>query len=162
MENTIEILNDIYKPVYEYLKCLLKALKELNYDYEWKFCNNHSIRKDNQWILEYYPIPLVTVKDICDIGIDINHIFIECKMKKEKIIGFEWKLISDYNFDVYGVEDYLNDFYNSSLKLDDITERIIHSNENEIGIEFQLRFLEEKSIILELIKKLEFMGTFIL
>lgn len=160
MVHSIQILNDLYKPIYEYY--LLKALKELDYSYEWKFCNNHSIRKDNEWILEYYPILVVTVKDICDIGIDINHTFIECKMKKGKAIGFDWNLISDYKFEVYGVEDYLNDFYNSSLEINDITERIIQSNESEIGIEFEFRYLEEKSILLELIKKLESMGTYIL
>ena len=162
MEHSFQILNDIYKPIYEYLQSLLKALKKSDYDYEWRFYNNHSIKKDNQWHLEYYPIPVVTVKDICDIGIDISHIFIEGKMKKEKAIGFDWKLISDYKFQVYGVEDYLNDFYNSSLKIDDITERIIQSNESEIGIEFYFRYLEEINIILELIKKLESMGTYIL
>lgn len=162
MENTIQVLNDIYKPIYEYVQSLLKALKESDYDYEWRFYNNHSIKKDNQWYLEYFPIPVVTIKNICDIGIDINRIFVECKMKKEKAIGFDWKLITDYKFEVYGVEDYLNDFYNSSLKLDDISERINQSNENEIGIAFECSYLEEKSNLLELVNKLESMGTCIL
>jgi hypothetical protein len=162
MEQRMQMLNDIYKPVYQYLKCLLKTLKESGYDYEWGFYNNHSIREENQWVLEYYPIPVVTIKDICDIGIDMNHIFVECKVKKEKAIGFHWNIISDYKFEVYGVEDYLNDFYNSSLTLDDISARIRQSNEKEVGIAFEFGYLEERSNLLEVVKKLESMGTYII
>lgn len=162
MKRRMQMLNDIYKPMYEYLKCLLKALKELEYDYKWGFYNNHSIKEDNQWLLEYYPIPVVTIKDICDIGIDMNHIFVECKMKKEEAIGFHWNIISDYKFEVYGVEDYLNDFYNPSLKFDDISERISQSNEKEIGIAFEFPYLDEKCNLLDLVKKLESMDTYIL
>ncbi|WP_313132689.1 DUF3201 domain-containing protein [Anaerocolumna sp.] len=162
MKQRMQILNDIYRPVYEYLQSLLKALKELDYDYQWGFYNNHSMREDNQWFLEYYPIPVVTIKNICDIGIDMNRTFIEFKMKKEKAVLFHWEIISDYKFEVYGVEDYLSDFYNAALKLDDISEKISRSNEKEVGIEFEFSYLEDKSNLLNMVKKLESMGTYIL
>lgn len=162
MERTIQELNGVYKPIYEYLQKLLKALTQQDYSTEWGFYNNHSVKQDNEWCLEYYPIPVITVKDICDIGIDINHVFIECKIRRENTIEFDWNMLSEYDFEVFGVEDYLKDFYNSAMKLDEISERISLSNEHEIGIGFKFCYLDIIDNLLELIKRLKTIGAYIL
>lgn len=85
-------------------------------------------------MLEHFPIPVITVEDICDIGVDLAHIFIEGKLKRECALKFDFSLLKEYRFEVYGVQDYLNDFYNASLSIEGIKDRILSSNEAEIGV----------------------------
>jgi hypothetical protein len=44
-------------------------------------------------------------------------------------------------------------FYNATLKLDDISEKISRSNEKEVGIEFEFSYLEDKCNLLNMVKK---------
>ena len=162
MEKTFKILNDIYKPVFEHIRSILKELKLSGYSYEWGFYNNHSVKQDDEWALEYYPIPVITVKDICDIGLDMNHTFIECKMDRENALCFDFHKFNDYKFEVYGVEDYLNDFYNVSLDLDGLKNRILNSDEQEIGITLMFNYCEKIDKLMCAVSMLKEVETYIL
>lgn len=155
MDSKFQLLNMVYEPIYKYTQDFLKVLTSREgYECKRGFYNNHYIKKDEMWLTEYYPIPVITIKDICDIGFDIDHTFVECKMKREKALGFQWELFLDYKFEVYGVEEYLNDFYNENLDIESISSNINDSTEQEIGITFYFGYLENKNYLLELIKKL--------
>ncbi len=149
-----QALNAVYQPIYEYTKLFLIELKAWGYEYTWQFFNNHSVRKNNGWITAYYPIPVISVKNVCDIGLDIDRTFIECKIKREEAIKFDWTVFLNNSFEVYGVKEYLTDFYNASLSLEALAQNISRSNEQEIAIAFEFGYLEEKSTLLKFIKKL--------
>ncbi|HZU87274.1 MAG TPA: DUF3201 domain-containing protein, partial [Anaerolineaceae bacterium] len=118
MEERIQDLNRVYQPVYEQMKSILKELKAQGYPCEWGFYNQHSIKQAGTWVLEYYPIPVITVKDVCEIGLDMDHTFIECKLKREMALAFDFSFFNKYKYEVYGIEDFLNDFYNETLDFD--------------------------------------------
>lgn len=158
MSKTIEELNDIYSPLYEHMKCVLKDLKALGYSYEWGFYNNHSVKQNGEWVLEYYPIPVVTIKDICDIGFDVDSTFIEFKLKREDALCFDFSKLLDYKFEVYGVENYLCDFYNDTLDLEGTADRIKSSVEQEIGISLMLNSYDDTEKIIcavDMLKKIK-------
>lgn len=156
MDSNFQLLNIVYEPVYKYMQSFLKVLTlQEGYEYKWGFYNNHFIKKGEVWETEYYPIPVITIHDICDIGFDIDRTFVECKIKREKALEFHWELLLDYRFEVYGVEEYLNDFYNESLSMESISLKIMESIEQEVGITFHFRYLEDKSSLLELVKRLQ-------
>lgn len=75
---------------------------------------------------------------------------------------FDFGVFSDNDFEVYGTEDFLNDFYNSLLSLETLKQKIRQSAEKEIGITLNFGYLADTQILLELIKKLERIGTRIL
>ncbi len=156
------MLNEIYKPICAHTQNFLKALKTAGYSFERGFYNNHSVKAGGEWLTEYYAIPVVTVKDVCDVGFDIEHTFVECKLTREKAVVFDFGVFSDNDFEVYGTEDFLNDFYNSLLSLETLNQKIRQSAEKEIGITFNFGYLADTQILLELIKKLERIGTHIL
>ena len=156
-----QTLNAIYQPIYNYTKLLLLELRTVGYICEWHFFNNHSTQKSKEWITEYYPIPVITIKNICDVGLDIDRTFIECKIKRKEAINFDWTVFLTTSFEVYGVNDYLIDFYNASLSSETISQKINQSNEQEIAVAFEFGYLEEKSTILQHIKKLEQVGVYI-
>jgi hypothetical protein len=111
--------------------------------------------RDNEWELEYYPIPVITIKDLCDIGIDIDHIFIECNITKDHAMIIDWNSFLPSQFAVYGVNDYLQDIYNSSMTIESIYQRIKDCSEQELSIEFMLNYLEDCNKLIEIIHKID-------
>lgn len=145
----IEVLNSIYEPICNQCKEIQNNLKDNGYVSKKVFCNNHSVKNNSgNWIIEHFPIPVITVEQLCDVGIDIKSIFIETKMKREKAIEYDFSRLLMYKFEVYGIEEYLNDFYNNTLTVENIGKRIEMSKEKEIGIGFQI----EKGCISNIIK----------
>jgi len=130
----IEELNSIYKPLYERTKSILDELKKNGYKCKWGYFGQHYIKHNNNWIVEYFPIPVIDVNGICDIGIDLDHIFIEYKMLKQTALECDFNKLTKYKFEIYGVENYLNDFYNAEMDLNNINSRILESEEKELGI----------------------------
>lgn len=150
-----EILNSIYKPLYEKTKLIQVELKKNNYKFEWGYFGQHYIRHNENWLLEYFPIPVIDIDGICELGIDLEHIFIEYKILKETAIEYDFNKLSKYKFEVYGVENYLNDFYNEKMNLNDIKSLILESEEREIGISIFLDVETSVEDILEIVKKIE-------
>lgn len=95
-------------------------------------------------------------------GFDVGHTFVECKISKEKAAGFDFGVFSGYDFEVYGTEGFLNDFYNSSLNLETLNQKIGQSAEKEIGVTFNFDYLSDIYILYNLIEKLKHLGTHIL
>ena len=55
-------------------------------------------------IMSFYgavPIPVLSIVNICDIGIDVEHIFIEGKLSKADAKKFDFSLFDCYDFDIY-------------------------------------------------------------
>lgn len=160
--DTIEILNAVYKPICIIENMLQKRLKLENLEFAKGYYNNHSVKDiKGDWVKEYFPIPVITIPRVCDIGIDINYIFVETKMKREDAIQFDFASLLPFKFEVYGVNEFLSDIYNSSMPINDICSKIEQSNEREIGINFE--FAKEGSIeeIISLVHRLIHIQTFI-
>lgn len=135
--NVIETLNDIYEPIYIIKSSLKSKLKSMNLEFTSGYYNNHSIRDDKgNWITEYYPIPVITVSSLCDIGIDVNSIFVETKMERSEAIKFDYSSFLPLKFEVYGTVDYLEDFYNEHMDIKDVGAKIERSNEEVVGVNF--------------------------
>lgn len=157
----MEVLNSIYEPICKQCEYIQNNLKNNGYVTKKGFYNNHSVRdKSGNWITEYFPIPVITVEQLCDICIDMESICIETKMKREKAIEYDFSRLLRYKFEVYGIDEYLNDFYNATLMVEDIRKRIEISEEKEIGIEFEI----EKGYIndiIQIINELKELETYI-
>lgn len=160
--NIFQELNSIYEPLHKSAISICNELKRMNYSVEWGYYGFHSVKYNNEYVTEAFPIPVITVKNICEIGINLDHIFIEGKLKIEDAINFNFTLLQDYTFEVYGIEDYLNDFYNENLDMAGIPSRIMESDEKEIGIQIFLRSDTAFSDIGEIVRKYEKFNTYIL
>ena len=132
--DNIKILNEIYVKINKKKKELIQALKEKGISYRWGYYSQHSVKINEEWITEEYPIPVITIDHISDLGIDIPHIFLEIAITREQALKFDYHKLESYPFEVYGMENYLNDFYNTSLSFTEIKDRIQKSSEVSIGI----------------------------
>ena len=64
------------------------------------------------------------------------------------------------NFEVYGVEEYLNDFYTEGNSIQELITNISNSSEKEIGFSFQLPWDVTPIQIEKLIRLLEKEGFY--
>lgn len=62
-------------------KELIQLLKD--YQLRWGYYKQHSVKINDEWITKEYPIPVISVEHIGDIGIDIDHIFLEIVLTRE-------------------------------------------------------------------------------
>jgi len=134
-KNLFEQLNTVYKPMCEKSGEICDCLQNKGYKISSGFYNNHSKRIDGEFSTEFFPVPIISIENIGDVGIDIDEIWLEGVMSKEKAKDFDYSHIGEkYKFELYGVENYLTDLYNEQLNVTDIAEKIVTSEESHFCI----------------------------
>jgi hypothetical protein len=131
-------LNQLYYPLDGKARKLVKALVKLPGfpKVTTGFFNGHYHKNDSgQYQEDKYPIPVVSIKDLCDIEIDFDEISVTTKLKKDQVVSFDWGTIGAVQFEVYGVEDYLNDMGNDQ-DIAIIKENVLVSKEEEFFVSF--------------------------
>ncbi len=94
--------------------------------------DEHSLYK-----MDFYPIPVISIKGFCDIEVDVDRVCISTKLSKKDAIAFDYKKLEAYDFEVYGVKNYLDDFYIKGQDINDLKRNIESSKESEIGFSFK-------------------------
>ena len=123
--------------------------------------NGHYYRKDDgAWCLSYCPIPEVDVIDLCDVEIHFDKIVVTTKLKRETVLAYSFEKLTDYRFEAYGVEEYLNDFYRPGETVQVMKDKIAVSGEKEIGFSFEFPFETEGEQIFEFVKLLRREGFY--
>lgn len=158
MKNKISKLNNLYQPTMDTIALICKILNTKKLNYKLGFYNNHEIKVDNQFIKEIYPIPVVSCKanniDI-DIGIDLatdnNYIgFIELTLSKKNILLFDFNKLKNYDFEIYGLDNYLEDYYFGDLEK--TKELINHSTEKKFHISINIKDINQIETFIEKIR----------
>ncbi len=83
---------------------IIYALSNTIFELESGWYNGH-YHKENHWIRESYPIPVVSVKGLCDIEIQFEKISVSTKMQRDTVRSYSFEKLGGYEFEVYGVED---------------------------------------------------------
>lgn len=116
----------------------------------WYNGNYHKDEK-GEWIREAYPIAVLAVKGLCDVEIYFDKISVSAKLTRARALEYSYEKIFSYNVEVFGVEDYLLDFYKSGMFEENLKANIAHSDEEEIGFAFEFSFDAEVGEIAELV-----------
>ncbi len=130
-------LNETYKTLNDEKNFIIKYVENIGLKSKVGYYPFHSFKKGNEFFLEQYPIPVITVEEKIDIGIDVHQVFFEIKLDRRLAESFDYQIFKDFSFEVYGIKDYYNDFYNG--KIDKICANIISSDENEIGVSINIQ-----------------------
>lgn len=144
----MEILNREYEPLRSHTHKMLKALTAAGLEYEWGYFAQHTVRNGEEWFFEHYPIPVITVRGMGEIGFDLNQTFVEFKMDRVKALSFDFTQLKGFAFEVYGIQEYLNDFYNARQSIQEIHDKIRGSDEEEVGVSLLFGYLEPVENIL--------------
>ena len=128
-----KVLNEAYERLGLEKETIQRILDFKKLKYKTGYYPNHSIKKDMDFIVEAYPIPVITVNEIIDIGVDLEHVFFEFRFDKEKAVKMDFSIFSKYKFEVYGINNYLEDYYLNE-DLNSICNLIKESKEDEVGV----------------------------
>lgn len=149
----MEQLNYFYKNLDDRAKQIRNILIKNSYKAHKNYYNGHYYNKDasGNYVMDYYPIPVVEVEGLCDIEVVASHINISSKLTLKDAISFNYDTISDYYYEVYGVKDYLADYYKSGDDLIKLYKNLEICNETEIGFAFSFDNSTPAEKILEII-----------
>ena len=86
---------------------------------------------------EFFPIPVITVQGLCDIGLEPDHIFIERMLPRTQALELDWSAIRR-PFEVYGADDYCGDLYRPGMTPDQLRARIAQDGAKEVGVQLTL------------------------
>lgn len=92
--------------------------------------------QDGEYEIEYFPIPVLSIKGLCDIEIGFNQISVTTKLLRDKAISFNYNKVKGYPFEAYGVENYLDDFFLAGDTIERRIDKILKSKEENIFFSF--------------------------
>lgn len=157
----LDELNAVYYRLEMKQSEIVNALFHRIFKIESGWYNGHYHKNDaGDWCRESYPIPVISVKGFCDIEIPFHEISISTKLKRNAALAYSFEKFMGYEFQAYGVEDYLADFYSSGQSVEDMKENIRTSDETEIGFSFVFPFEVEGKQIFEFVKLLRREGFY--
>lgn len=160
--STRDELNKMYAPLVKKMQELTAALKGFGEkEVSGAFFNNHFHKDENGgYAADVFPIPVISVKDLCDIEIDLEGISITTKLSKKNALVFDYFQLPEIDFEIYGVEDYLKDYYVKGDNLNQSLEMLEESGEKEFFYSFGFAFDAEIDTVCELIRSFRNSGFY--
>lgn len=159
-----ELLNEINTAYYRLETKQAEITHALNYrifEMESGWYNGHYHKGSNDnWIRESYPIPVIGVKGFCDIEIQFDKISVSAKLERSTALTYPFEKFTEYEFEAYGVEDYLADFYHAGQTVQEMKDNIRACDEKEIGFSFLLPFDVDGKRIFEFVKLIRSEGFY--
>ena len=100
-------------------------------------------------------IPVIELSGLCDIELGRNGIDVTAKLRRETEPDFDYSCF-DEDFEVYGVEDWLSDYYHPGMSFAALRGNILQSNEKEFFFSFRV----ERKKLLDFLKKIQRLGFY--
>ena len=125
-------LNQVYAPLRGRAVHLTQALSRNGIDAKWGWYANHSVEVDSEYQTEEFPIPVVDVGDLCEVGFNLDGCWLEFQLSRAEALVFDWGQLPG-DAEVYGVENYLMDFYHIGMDRSGVAERIAESTEQAVN-----------------------------
>ena len=155
----LEKLNELYQTLAkksEDLALLLSSFGKCEYGWY----NGHFHKDDGKWVKEYYPIPVISVKGLCDIEVGLETTTLSAKLGRDAAAQFPFETLSGCEFEVYGVQNYLSDFYRDGITTAQMRENICSSGEAEIGFSFAVDRANESEHLVKLVGMMKDAGFY--
>ena len=132
-------LNEIYRELENRMQEIVAPFASLHkgFDFSCGYYSGHYHKNaEGKYVMDFFPIPVVMVKGLCDIEIDLDKVSVSTKLRREVALNYSYEKLSGYEFEAYGVDGYLDDFYVKGNSYSELVENIASSKETEIGFSF--------------------------
>jgi len=132
-------LNDIYRKLENRMHRIVALFTSLHKGFDCScgyYSGHYHKNAEGKYVMNFFPIPVVTVKGLCDIEIDLDKVSVSTKLRREVALNYSYEKLSDYEFEAYGVDEYLDDFYVKGNSYSELVDNIARSKEIEIGFSF--------------------------
>ncbi len=131
-----DLMNSVYQRLCQTSAALRQMLTAEGFRHTHGFYNNHSVKRGGVFVTEHYPIPVISVDGIGDIGIDIENIWFEAALPREKALQFDYRQVAGMQFELYGAVHFLDDLCDGNAPADQIVECIKESGEEKFCMLF--------------------------
>ena len=156
-------LNEIYRELENRIHRITAPFTSLHkgFDFSCGYYSGHYHKNtEGKYVMDFFPIPVVSVKGLCDIEIDLDKVSVSTKLRREVALNYEYEKLSVYEFEAYGVDEYLDDFYVKGNTYSELVENIASSKEKEIGFSFLFSGDVDAEVIYKCVKFLRKEGFF--
>ena len=134
-------LNRVYSALQDKLTELTQGLSHRIFRLEAGWHNGHYTKgAAGAWQMDFYPIPVLTVTNLCDIEIGLSEITVSTKLNRETALEYSFSKFSGIPFEAFSVKDYHVDYYTEEMTMEQFHTNLKNSGEAEIGIQFRLPF----------------------
>lgn len=125
------------------------------------FFNGHEHEtEDGGWQMDYYPIPVISVKGLCDVEISLDGISVTTKKRRGDALAYSFEKLRGYSFEAFGVDNYTETYFQKGSTIDGMKAAISRSEETEIGFCFSLPWEVDGDKIYEFAKLLRREGFY--
>lgn len=140
---------------------IISAMAHKMFELKSGWYNGHYHKDENdKWIKEWFPIPVIDVKGFCDIEIQFDKISVSAKLRRDMALAYSFEKLIGYEFEAYGVKNYLADFYHAGQTVYEMKDNIRACDEKEIGFSFMFPFEAEGKQLFEFVKLLRREGFY--
>ena len=156
-------LNELYRELENRMHKIIAPFASLHkgYDFSCGYYSGHYHKNvEGKYVMDFFPIPVVTVNGLCDIEIDLDKVSVSTKLKREVALIYSYEKLSSYEFEAYGVDEYLDDYYVKGNSYSELVENVASSKEKEIGFSFLFADDVDAEKIYKLVKFLRKEGFF--
>lgn len=143
-----EILNAVYEPMFQRVQLLGRKIAVAGYNAKWSWYNLHASRRGEKYLVEFFPIPVISVGTWCDVILELDSICVDAHLTNEQARNFRWNRVP-WPFEVYGLEDYTEDLYRPGMDLDELPGRIERYG-REVGLAIPLSLDCRDEVIVEI------------
>lgn len=131
------LLDRVYHALWAKCLQLTQSLRHGDFAVEAGFYNGHYHQTpEGEWQAEDYPIPVIAVKGLCDIEINLDGLSVTAKKRRGDALDYTFERFREYSFEAFGVEGYLDTFYRAGMTLEEMKATIAGCKETEIGFSF--------------------------
>ena len=132
--NSIKTIHERLNQIYIRANNDYKDLLNRRFTCQLVFFKENYLQVDGQYQLQHYPIPIITVNEIGDIGYNLDMIFFEFAFEKSDFLEIDLSHILNHDnaIEIYGGDDCLADFYQKGDTQEIIREKVQHSYEQNI------------------------------
>lgn len=88
--------------------------------------------------MDYSPIPVISVKRLCDVEISLDGVSITTKKRRKDVLAYSFEKLCGYFFVAFGVDNYTETYFQKDSIIDRMKAAIFCSEEKEIGFCFSL------------------------
>lgn len=153
-----ESLDEINRVYYELeMNCIriFRALFHRIFEIEFGWYNGYYRKEDDgNRSSNFYPIPVISVRGICDIEIQFDEIIIETKLRRAAALAYSYEKLKAFSFEARGAEDPMSDYYHEGQTIQDLKKSITEGDETEILFSFSFPFNADEKEIFEFVKLL--------
>lgn len=138
-------------------EALRNALRRSRFSCSTGYFNGHyHLNEAGTYQMDRFPIPVISVADLCDIEIDLERTSVTTKLTKDNAVRFDYQRLAGKAFEAYGVEDYLADYYAQGDSIETLIGNIVQSKEDNIGFSF---YFERNADVKEVTDFVAFLGA---